>query len=545
MIAVLWRVLVLWRRQTGWLLLGGAISIAALAAGVALMAVSGSMVPGLLAGAASALAAPLLLRLLGPARVVLRYLERYVSHDALFRALADLRVWFFRGLAKGGGGGLGFRHAGELLARLVNDVETLDGLYLRVLLPLAGAVLLLPVLILGMAADGWLLPLHVGVLFAIAAFVLPARVAVIAAGGGERLAQAAAGLRIACLDALQGLREVRVFSAEGRMLAAVQAREGVLLAAQHELAVRAAWAGAGAFLCAQAAILVVLAVAARHPATITVLLFLAVAAFEAVGGLARAGVAAGQAAVAGRRVLEAAEAAPPVPDPATPAPLPTGSALRFEGVRFGWAADRPPVFDGLTLDVPAGARVALLGASGAGKSTLAALALKVAAPQAGRVLLGGTDLAALPAAAVRARIGWLAQATHLFDDTVRANLLLARPEADDAALWAALEMARIAEVVRTLPGGLDAQVGEAGTRLSGGQGRRLALARALLSPAPVLILDEPCAGLDAETERAFLATLNEVAEGRSVVLIAHRLVGVERLDRIWRLSGGRAVAAAG
>ena len=219
--------------------------------------------------------------------------------------------------------------------------------------------------------------------------------------------------------------------------------------------------------------------------------------------------------------------------------------MRFEAVQFRWSADRPPVFDGLTLEVPEGARVALLGPSGAGKSTLAALALKVVAPRSGQILLGGTDIAFLPAALVRARIGWLGQATHLFDDTIRANLLLARPEADEVSLWAALDAARIGDLVRGLPDQLETWVGEGGTRFSGGQGRRLALARALLSPAPILILDEPCAGLDAETERSFLETLNETAAGRTVVLITHRLTGVERLDRIFRLSGGKAVAAAG
>lgn len=538
------RVVSLWRGRAAWLVLGGVVSLAALAAGVALMTLSGGLVAGVAVGAGLA-AAPFALRVLGPARVILRYLERLLSHDALFRALADLRVWFFRGLARHGAGGLGFRHAGDALARLVNDVEALDGVYLRVMLPLAGAVVLLPVLVVLLSRGGWGLALGVAVLFALAAFVLPLRAARVAAAAGDRLAAAAGGLRVACLDALQGMREVRVFAAEGRVLATVQAREAVLLAAQHDLAGRAAWAGAAALLCGQAAILAVLARAGAHPAAIALLLFVTVAAFEAVGGLPRAGVAAGQAVAAARRVLEAAEGPPPVADPVQPARLPAGNTLRFEGVRFAWAPDRPPVFDGLTLEVPQGSRVALLGPSGAGKSTLAALALKVAAPQQGRVLLGGTDIADLPAAAVRARIGWLSQATHLFDDTVRANLLLARPDADDAALWGALEAAQIAEAVRTLPGRLDGWVGESGARLSGGQGRRLALARALLSPAPVLILDEPCAGLDAETERAFLTTLNAVAEGRSLVLIAHRLTGVERLDRIWRLSGGRAVAAAG
>jgi ATP-binding cassette subfamily C protein CydC len=203
------------------------------------------------------------------------------------------------------------------------------------------------------------------------------------------------------------------------------------------------------------------------------------------------------------------------------------------------------VFAGLSLDIPAGTRIAVLGPSGAGKSTLAALALKVAEPQSGRVLLGGVDIATLAGDAVRSRVSWLGQATHLFDDSIRNNLLLARPGADEAALWVALEAAQIATFVRTLPDGLDAWVGEAGTRVSGGQGRRLALARALLCEAPILILDEPCSGLDAETERNFMADLNEAAEGRTLIFIAHRLTGVERLDRIWRLSAGHAVPAAG
>jgi ATP-binding cassette subfamily C protein CydC len=352
-------------------------------------------------------------------------------------------------------------------------------------------------------------------------------------------------LRVVVLDTMTGWREVRAFGAEGRMLAAVQAREASLLGAQHTLAGRTALAGAGAFLCAQAALFAVLCAAGADPAGAIVAAFLVLAAFEVIGGLPRAGAYLGHAGAAAHRVLEAADAPVPVPDPIAPAHAPTGSRLGFDAVHFQWRPDLPKVFDGLTMDIAPGTRVAVLGPSGSGKSTLAALLLKVAAPQAGRVLLGRIDIATLTAADVRARVGWLSQATHLFDDTIRANLLLARPDADDAALWAALDAAHIGDVARALPDGLDTWVGEGGARFSGGQGRRLALARALLSPAPILILDEPCAGLDAETERAFLSTLNEVAEGRTVILIAHRLVGVEKLDRIYRLSGGHAVAAAG
>ncbi len=540
------RILGLWRGR--WLALGCGLVISLAGVAVAIgMSFFAVMVVFGIAGLVG------MLRLLGLARVLLRYGERLATHDAMFRALADLRVWFFRGLAARAAGGLGFRRSGDVLARLVNDVEALDGVYLRILVPLAGAVLLLVVL-LALPILYWLdgaqtrdvTPMFAGVaaLFVLAAFVLPWRTAVAARAAGGRLAAATAALRIAALDTLGGLREVRAFGAEGRMLALVQAREAALLAAQHDLATRTAWANAAALLCAQAAILLILFAAFTMPLAVFFLL-VTVTAFEAVGGLPRAGVLAGHAAAAAARVLDAAEGDHPMSDPAIPLPLPRGNTLRFEAVFFRWQPDRAAVFDGLTLDIPAGQRVALIGPSGIGKSTLAALALKVVAPQSGRVLLGGTDIATLAATDVRSRVAWLAQATHLFDDSIRANLLLANPDADETALWAALDAARIGDVVRALPEGLDTWVGESGARFSGGQGRRLALARTLLSPAPVIILDEPCAGLDAETERDFFAALNESAAGRTIVLIAHRLTGAERLDRIWRLSGGKAVAAAG
>jgi ATP-binding cassette subfamily C protein CydC len=543
MIEPLFRIMGLWRRQTLWLLVGLLVALAALAAGVGLMTMSGLTIGTAIV--ASSLAIPALLRIFGVARVVLRYLERLVTHNATFRALADTRVWFFNRLARTSAGGLGFRQAGDVLARLVGDIEALDGLYLRILLPLAGAVLLLPALVLLIGHRSPALGTEVGVLFVAAAFVLPWMAARASGRAGSSLAHEASALRVAALDALTGLREVRAFAAEGRMLAVVQAKEAALLSAQQTMAGRTALAGAASFLCAQIAVLAVLIDAGARPAVAIAAAFLVLAAFEAVGGLSRAGALAGHAAAAASRVLEAADAPVPVPDPADPAAMPTGTALRFESIEFRWQPDRPLVFDGLTVEIPEGARVALLGPSGAGKSTLAALALKVVAPRSGQIRLGGIDIATLPAALVRARIGWLGQATHLFDDTIRANLLLARPDADEPALWAALDAAHIGDVVRALPDRLDTWVGEGGTRFSGGQGRRLALARALLSTAPILILDEPCAGLDAETERSFLETLNETASGRTVILITHRLTGVEKLDRIFRLSGGKAVAAAG
>ncbi len=545
-----WRIIALWRGRWFMLLLGAVIALAAAAAGVGLMASAGGRLAGGLIGLGSAGAMAGGLRALGAGRVGLRYLERLVTHDATFRALGDLRMWFFRGLARSAAGGLGFRRAGDVLARLVNDVEALDGLYLRILIPLAAILILLPALIVLAARQNLILAAVLGVLFLIAAFLLPRRAARGTLAVGERLGQAIAALRITVLDAVSGIREVRAFGAENRMLSLVQSRSSALFAAQHEEARRVARAGAAAMLAGQAATFAVLLAAAMLPAgrggvAYAAILFLTLAAFEAIAGLPRAGALAGRIVAAARRVLVAAAEPRAAAEPPVAILRPEGYALRFDAVSFRWGEDRRPVLAGLTLEIPEGAHVALLGPSGAGKSTLAALALKTAVPTAGRILLGGADYAALPAAEIRRRIAWLGQMTHLFDDTIRANLLLARPDADEAALWAALDAARIADVVENLPEGLDTWVGEGGARFSGGQGRRLALARALLSPAPILILDEPCAGLDAATEREFFATLNEAAAGRSVLLITHRLTGVERLDRIWRLSGGKAIAAAG
>ncbi len=545
------RILGVWRGQRGVLAAGLVVSLLSVTAGLALAVSAGALAfaPGRAGGVGTGgivalLLLPVVLRGLGVSRVVLRYLERLATHAATFQALAALRVWLFRGLAVRSAGGLGLLRSGDALARLVGDVESLDGLYLRILVPGAAAVLILPVLgvVLGEGSPG--VALAVCGLFVLAAFLLPWAAGAASVGAGAQLAAASGGLRTAALDVFDGMREVRAYGAEGRMLALVQSREAALLQAQRGVARFAALAQAGSLACGQFALLVVLLLPAVQAAQFVTAVFLTLAAFEVVAGMPRAGVLAGSAAGAAARLLAIRDAPAAVVDPEAPAALPPGTAVRFEGVGFRWQADRPAVLNGVTLDIPAGSRVAVLGPSGSGKSTLASLLLRIVAPDRGRILLGGVDLARLSAAEVRSRMAWLSQGTHLFSDTIRDNLRLALPGATDAEMWQALEQAQIADLVRTLPGGLDAWVGQGGTQVSGGQARRLELARALLSRAPILILDEPATGLDAETERAFLATLNDVAPGRTVVLIVHRLIGIERLDRIYRISAGRAVAAA-
>ncbi len=532
------------RGSVGWLLAGLVASLLTVAALLALSvgAAGRALRPDdATVGLMAVLVLPGVVRGLGVGRVFLRYFERLITHSATFRFLAALRIWLFRGLADRSAGGLGMLRSGDALSRVVGDIEALDGLYLRIAVPGVAAVLLLPVLVATVAASGLATATLVGLLFVMAAVALPAYAARSTQAQGTRLAEAYASLRTAALDTVDGIREILAYDAQDRMLDALTSREDGLIAAQRTVARRAALAQASAFLCSQVALLLVV-LGGGSVGVLVPSVFLTLAAFEIVAGMPRAGVLAGYAAGAAERVVSVADSIPATPDPLDPDPPPTGTALRFEAVEFRWQPDRPAVLDGLTLDIAAGSRVAILGPSGAGKSTLAALALKVASPQSGRVLLGGVDLARLRAADVRSRMAWLGQDTYLFRDTVRANLLFGRPDATDAELWDALEQAQVAARINALPGGLDAMLGAGG--LSGGEARRVALARALVSRASILLLDEPATGLDAATELAFFQTLNDVAAGRTVVLIVHRLTGVERLDRIWRLTAGHAVAAA-
>jgi ATP-binding cassette subfamily C protein CydC len=543
------RVIGLWRPRAGWLALGAAVAAASTLLGLGLLALAGSGVAAVLGGAAAGTAF-LLLRPLVVLRPAARWAERMVSHAATFRALADTRVWFFRRLAERLPGGLGLHRSGDLLGRLVADVEALDGLYLRAIVPGVVAVVVVGVVAALLGA----VPLLAVVVAAplLAALLLPLVLAPGAARAAGDAAAAHGRVRAAAVDPFLGLEDTLAANAEGRAAAALAGEAAALGAAQRRLAWRAAWAGVAGSVLVQAALLGALAwglataEGGAGTAGLAVLgLFLAIAAGDALGLLPRAGVALAAAGSGARRLFEAADAPVPVPDPASRGALPAGFALRLEGVRFAWAPDRAPVFHALDLDIPEGTHLALLGPSGAGKSTLAALLLKLAAPQAGRVSLDGVDLAALPAEEVRRRITCLTQDARLFDDSIAGNLRIAAPLAPEAALWRALDRAGIGALVRALPEGLETRCGEGGARFSGGQARRLALARVLLSAAPVVILDEPTAGLDAETERAFLETLEEVMAGRTVILITHRLVGVERPSRILRLAGGQAIPAMG
>lgn len=531
-----------WRSRLGYLFLGLIIAELSICSVFLLMGQTGSRLASAILGVGVGFGA---LHFVGSSRVILRYLERLITHDAMFRALTDLRVWFYRQLSRGAAAGLGFRRSGDLLSRLVSDVQSLDNLYLRILIPFITAFVSLPIVFWICWQASALLACSVTLLFAIVAFVLPIMMALLSYRDGPSIQQAQAALQNRALDLASGLREMRIFDADERMrsrltydqenLYSLQKKQGHRTVFAHAVSLLLTRLGIAAVLCSCVGVF-----GAQPDAVIGVtILFVVTTALDSVTDLPRAGLLAGQTVHASERVVAIAHEK--TVSPSGKEGLPSRFDVQCVHVSFGWNREDPTLTD-VSLHLRPGERAALLGPSGAGKSTLAALLLRVVEPQQGHITLGGVDISDISEEALREKIAWLSQTSHLFDDTIRHNLLLGRENITDEKLWGALESAQIADFVRSLPDGIDSWIGENGSRISGGQGRRIALARALLSNAPFLILDEPAAGLDKDTERAFLETLNTLDTKQTVLLITHRLTGAERLDRIWRCENGRIFA---
>jgi thiol reductant ABC exporter CydC subunit len=491
-------------------------------------------------------------RFFGITRPVLRYLERLVSHDAAFRVLADLRARIYDRLVPLAPGRLGGRRRGELLAGIVSDVDAVEDLHLRVIEPSAVAVL---VSALAVGVAGWLLP-SAGVILAVAMGLAGVAAPLTAAAAGRRaeaaLAPARAQLADEVVDLLRGAPDLIATGAAAARLARVDAADATLTG----LARRTAWAvglGSGLAVLASGGAVWASAVAGvtatgagrLSGVTLAVIVMLPLAAFEALAPLPTAATLLARVRTSAERLFGLVDTPPAVTDPAEPDQLPpppaAGRHIRLQDVAARWTPDGPLVLDGVALDLPAGHHVAITGPSGSGKSTLAAVLLRFLDPVRGRISLDGLDVRRFAADDLRTVIGLVGDDDHVFASTLRENLRLARPGAGDGELVAALRAVHLGEWYDTLPAGLDTWLGEGGSLVSGGERRRLGLARAVLADWPVLVLDEPTEGLDPPTAQALMDDLSELTRGRTVVLFTHRPEGLDLVDRVLTVSDGRLV----
>jgi thiol reductant ABC exporter CydC subunit len=477
-------------------------------------------------------------RFFGLARPLARYVDRLVSHELALTALGRIRRRFYERIEPLAPGQLESYRQGDLLGRMVGDVDSLQGLYVRGVAPPLVALLVGGACVALTAA---FLPAAAAVLaggLVLAGVLVPLLAARLNDAAGRRQSAARAELTAELVELLRGAPELVVYGRQEQRLAGIQARSRELAQLGKRDALSTGLADGLAILIAGLTVAGVLAVAAHASVDrvlVATMALLALASFDCVAPLRAAALELSAAIAAGRRVVALVDREPAIRDPAEPAPAPTEPVIALEGVTARYAPGAPAALSGFDLRLEPGRRVALVGPSGAGKTTVTNLLLRFLDPETGRVTIGGRDVRDLRQHDVRRTFALAGQSAHLFNSTIRANLSLARPDATDGELEDALRRARIADWVASLPDGLDTFVGENGTRLSGGQHQRLTVARALLSDAPVLVLDEPTAHLDAETAELLVRDVLAAADGRSVLLVTHRPEGLALVDEVIEL----------
>ncbi len=542
------------RPVRGRLLLGALAGAGALGCGVGLMATSAWLIsraaqhPPVL----FLMVAIVAVRAFGLFRGVLRYVDRLVSHDAALRALGELRAMVLERLEPLAPAGLEQFRRGDLLARFTGNVDALQEQLLRgigpalsalivglgsvvlvgVLLPSAGLVLLLLLLAAGIGAP-----------------VLGARVG---RAAGERAARLRSDVDARVVDLLEGAAELRAFGGSAGQLARLRDVESRLQREVTRPAVSSAWtdvvpgvAAGGAALAALLLGIPAVRDGSLAAVCLAVVVLTPLAAFEAIAGLPAAWQALGRSRALAGQILEVLDAPVPVREPSDQArtDVPDGAlGVRFvdAGLRYG---NGPSVLAGVSFDVPAGRRVAVVGPSGSGKSSLLAALLRFRDLASGRVELAPADSAAVDIAtvdsdALRTVVSGVTADAHVFAATVRQNLLIGKPTATQEELDDVARRVRLSTWIDGLPSGWDTLLGTGGSTVSGGQRTRLALARALLADPRVLVLDEPTAHLDPETEDEVMADLLDATRGRTVLLVTHRSAGLAQMDAVLRLVDG-------
>ncbi len=543
--------LALYRRHWLRLSLGIILAIVTLLASIGLLTLSGWF---LAASAVAGLAGLYTFNYMLPAagvrgaaifRTAGRYAERLVSHDATFRVLAHLRIFTFTKIMPLSPGGIARYRQADLLNRLVADVDTLDHLYLRVISPLISALVVILVVTFGLSYLDLNLALTLGAIMMALMLLLPIIFYYAGQPIGRELTRLRGNYRTQLNAWLQGQAELVVFGAQTRFRQTLDNIEHHWMQRQQQQAKLSGLAQAMIIACAGLTVTLMLWLAAggfgpltQPGALIALFVFTPLAAFEALGPVAAAFQHLGQVTASAQRVSQVIEQQPLVTFPSRGASAQDHAALHIDGLNFTYPGQPLPVLKHIDLHVNAGEHVALLGQTGCGKSTLLQL-LTRAWDADGSIKLNDQPLADYAESTLRQMMTVVSQRVHIFNNTLRENLRMASPHSSDAELVSALEAVDLHTLLEGE--GLNAWLGEGGRQLSGGEQRRLGLARGLLHNAPLWLLDEPTEGLDAETERHILALLRKHCLGKTLILVTHRLYSLEKMDKICVMEEGRIV----
>ena len=544
--------LALYMRHKWMLTLGVALAIVTLLASIGLLTLSGWF---LSASAVAGFAGLYSFNYMLPAagvrgtaitRTAGRYFERLVSHDATFRVLQHLRVTTFSKLLPLSPAGLARYRQGELLNRVVADVDTLDHLYLRVISPLVGALVVIVVVTLGLCLLDVHIALLLGGIMLATLFILPPLFYRAGKPTGEKLTRLRGEYRQQLTGWLQGQAELTIFGASRRYRAQMENTELNWHEAQRKQSELTALSQALMLLIGGGAVMAMLWMAsggvgdnAQPGPLIALFVFCALAAFEALAPVTGAFQHLGQVVASALRITQITGQQPEVQFSTTASEVPAQLALRLSDVSFAYESQAQPALDHINLTIPSGAHVAVLGRTGCGKSTLLQLLTRAWDPAQGQILFNDMPLVQMSETALRKTISVVPQRVHLFSATLRDNLLLAAPGAADEVLRGMLEKVGLQKLLEDE--GLNSWLGEGGRQLSGGELRRLAIARALLHNAPLMLLDEPTEGLDATTERQILDLLKKEMQDKTVLMVTHRLRGLADFDQIIVMDNGQII----
>ncbi|HDT4031976.1 TPA: cysteine/glutathione ABC transporter ATP-binding protein/permease CydC [Klebsiella aerogenes] len=544
--------LALYKRHKWLLTLGVVLAIVTLLASIGLLTLSGWF---LSASAVVGVAGIYSFNYMLPAagvrgaaiiRTAGRYFERLVSHDATFRVLQHLRVATFSKLLPLSPAGLARFRQGELLNRIVADVDTLDHLYLRVISPLVGALVVILVVTIGLSVLDVTLALTLGGIMLATLLLLPPLFYRAGKPTGEQITQLRGQYRQQLTSWLQGQAELMLFNASDRYRKQMEKTEQRWQEAQRRQAELTALSQALMLLIGGIAVISMLWMASegvggnsQPGALIALFVFCALAAFEALAPVTGAFQHLGQVIASARRITQITEQQPEVTFSQQAPQSFSQVALTLNEVTFSYPQQSAPALKDISLQVAAGEHIAILGRTGCGKSTLLQLLTRAWDPANGQIQLNGQPLSELSETTLRQAMSVVPQRVHLFSATLRDNLLLAAPQASDARLADILERVGLEKLLED--SGLNSWLGEGGRQLSGGELRRLAIARALLHDAPLMLLDEPTEGLDATTESQILDLLSEVMRDKTVLIVTHRLRGLARFNQIIVMDNGQII----
>lgn len=488
-------------------------------------------------------------RFFGISRAVFRYLERYISHDVTFRVLSQIRVKFYQGLEPLAPARLLEFRSADLLRRIMADVEIQQNLFLKVLSPPIVAFLVLCGYGLFMARFDMRFSVILAAGFLMAGLLIPWLINGQSQGAGHQQIVLKAELNTQVADSLLGMTELIAFGQAQVHLAKIQDTNKRITNQQRRIARLSALSSSLTGMLANLSmwLILVLGISLVEKGVLSginlgMLALGTLSSFEALFPLAMVPHHLEQNRAAADRLLELTEAEPVIQDPEVPLKLkPKEMTLSFQEVSFKYGEREPWALNGISFQIPQKGKVGIVGASGAGKTSIVNLLLRFWEYNEGSIEVGGYSIREYSQQEVRDIIGILTQRTHIFNATIRDNLLLAKPEASEEELLQAAQKAKLHDFIRSLPKGYDSLVGEGGFKLSGGQRQRLAIARVLLRNSPFLILDEAMEGLDPITEQEVMEEIYRLMDGRTTLVITHHLVGLEQMDEILVLDQGRVV----